>query len=582
MPDVPDWGDVHELVRKSKIRELRTLFREGMTFKEFCANYEYRAEDRDYLHLAARQGDLELVKLLVEQGADTGELDNEFHITALETAVQHKQHAIAEYLVSRTESQDARKAAWLFLSGRRRATSLRRIDRQLFEAVCTGDGDRVRTALREGADPNCIVPDKRMRLGASPLSKACLRADLPVVQALIEGGADVNLAHKSYGGATPLHFAGESALGGAPEIVRLLLKAGAAPNHQRDNGETPLHEACRVERSGWIEDRCGREQALGYLQGHVRIVEHLLEHGASPHIRAKEEGKQPIHMIELSFSPAAGKNQQQIDCAVQISKHLVRAGGDVHTETDNGYTTLMLVRGGVYEDYKSALIEAGVLDPRSDELVQAAVRNDERAVRKLLKAGANVNHHGDAPSFAAEMESLPQMVGNKVVSWQFIPGEFARQVTPLHVAVAHQRLDLARLLLEAGANPDARGLWLVRDADDPRIWEPKPREDWYGFEHAERFMHFTPLMAAAEHRNLELLRLLIEAGADLDLNAPLFHAIQRKATEVVKVLIDAGADPRLSIDRPLGQPRNALSLVEHPAVPAEIRRLVRAAAAGAS
>lgn len=119
LPQARDFGDVARLVAAGNAGELKKLFDEGMTFEEFQINYEIDASDHDYLHVAAERGALETVKLLVEQGADTAELDSQYHVTALETAVTYKQRKVAEYLVTCTESTKALKAATKFLRASR-------------------------------------------------------------------------------------------------------------------------------------------------------------------------------------------------------------------------------------------------------------------------------------------------------------------------------------------------------------------------------------------------------------------------------------------------------------------------------
>jgi len=91
----------------------------------------------------------------------------------------------------------------------------------------------------------------------------------------------------------------------------------------------------------------------------------------------------------------------------------------------------------------------------------------------------------------------------------------AMHVAPIHAAAAAGRVDLARILLEHGADPNAR-----QESD------------------------FTPLHEAARSGNLELTRLLVEHGADVnaqtkDGGTPLGYA--EKHAEVVAYLRAHGA-----------------------------------------
>ena len=69
----------------------------------------------------------------------------------------------------------------------------------------------------------------------TPLCNAAIRGDEAVVRALIEAGADVNLARGI--GATPLYIAAHN---GQEAVVRALIELGADVNQASDDGTTPL------------------------------------------------------------------------------------------------------------------------------------------------------------------------------------------------------------------------------------------------------------------------------------------------------------------------------------------------------
>ncbi len=66
-------------------------------------------------------------------------------------------------------------------------------------------------------------------------------SNVPIALALIENGANVNAV--SNDGTTPLHLA----VRGPEDSVKALIKAGANPNAQDNNGNTPLILACKWE-----------------------------------------------------------------------------------------------------------------------------------------------------------------------------------------------------------------------------------------------------------------------------------------------------------------------------------------------
>ena len=78
------------------------------------------------------------------------------------------------------------------------------------------------------------VNQRETPAGDAPLHTACIRGKIDEVQALVEGGADVNMQGEE--GYTPLHYAVD---GGHGDIVRLLLHNGASTSTRSTFGRTP-------------------------------------------------------------------------------------------------------------------------------------------------------------------------------------------------------------------------------------------------------------------------------------------------------------------------------------------------------
>ena len=116
----------------------------------------------------------------------------------------------------------------------------------LFEAAAVGDVELLRRLLDAGADPNAFAPD-----GVTPLTLASFFKRSDAVRLLLDRGADVHLRarHEEFQ-VLPIHSA--AADGGSPEIVGMLLDAGADPNAEQPGGFTALG-AARQEGNDELE-----------------------------------------------------------------------------------------------------------------------------------------------------------------------------------------------------------------------------------------------------------------------------------------------------------------------------------------
>ena len=106
-------------------------------------------------------------------------------------------------------------------------------DTPLWIACALGHINVVRLLVEKEADLNKTVDG-----GETPLFMACLKGRLEVAQELVNAGADLNKA--SLGGTTPLLIACQF---GRLDVVRLLVEKGADLNKANNYGDTPLHMA---------------------------------------------------------------------------------------------------------------------------------------------------------------------------------------------------------------------------------------------------------------------------------------------------------------------------------------------------
>ncbi|KAI4235910.1 MAG: hypothetical protein LQ349_002852 [Xanthoria aureola] len=298
--------------------------------------YDSRPTD-SALHLAARNNQIETLRLLLDHGADI-EISNLSGMTPLMVAVGHKHLTVVRELISRganvmaEDSQNQisfQKVKWsssipflqyLVAAGtileRRHLFNMSALmcrissdndiqtSQWLFESALK-DPDRTLIpsdllpwAATCEAEPLYLI-NKLLDCGAdvnstgyvydSALHSACESGNFLVIKVLLERGIDVNIRNLS--GMVALHLAAES---GDDEVVEALITSKSALNVQDSEGSTPLIAAVKRNKTSTallllqhgadvnFQDRKGMT-ALHWAsaQGNLEILQKLMEHKAS-------------------------------------------------------------------------------------------------------------------------------------------------------------------------------------------------------------------------------------------------------------------------------------------------------------
>jgi pectate lyase len=183
------------------------------------------------LHYAARNGTKELSELLIAKGADINAKNNSGE-TPLDAAVFTNANPVVDLLIAKgAESSTLNVAAY------------------------RGDLDKIRAALKDGADVN-----SKNSQGETLLYSAALEGRKDIVEFLIIQGADIN--SKNSQAKTALHAA---AVGGHKDVVELLIAKGVDINVLSSMNQTPLY--------------------LAVSNKHKEVVELLLAKGADINIK---------------------------------------------------------------------------------------------------------------------------------------------------------------------------------------------------------------------------------------------------------------------------------------------------------
>jgi hypothetical protein len=182
------FGDLHaETVTSAKLAELEKL------------------NPQVPLHLAARAGDIERVKLLISKGADVNAKDGRGFTPLHQACFTRLGRAVAELLIAQGANMNAK------------ITDVNDGRTPLHVAAWSGNVPVAELLIAKGVDI-----DAKENNGGTPLHRACLHSHKVVVELLLAKGADLNV--KDNKGQTALSFAKE---GKYEEIVELLRKNGA-------------------------------------------------------------------------------------------------------------------------------------------------------------------------------------------------------------------------------------------------------------------------------------------------------------------------------------------------------------------
>ncbi|CAO2837046.1 unnamed protein product [Amaranthus hypochondriacus] len=207
------------------------------------------ANDRTALHFAAREGQLEVCKYLLEDlKLDVNVKDAEGE-TPLIHAARQGHNATVKYLLE--HGADSSIASDLGATALHHAAGIGNVElirlllskgalvdsqsdsgTPLIWAAGHGQTDAVEVLLEHHANPNSETDEN-----ITPLLSAVAAGSLACLEKLIQAGANVNIIA---GGTTPLHIAADI---GSSDLINCLLKAGADPNSTDEDGHKPIQVA---------------------------------------------------------------------------------------------------------------------------------------------------------------------------------------------------------------------------------------------------------------------------------------------------------------------------------------------------
>ena len=389
------------------IKDHTNVTKELLGHKSIDVNLESRGR-QTALSLAAAAGQLDVVNLLLEHGAQIDHQDS-FGYTALSQAGEYGHVPVVKCLMD-----------------------------------C-------------GADPNL-----RDLYGGTALLRAIDQGKPVVVRTLIDRGAEYTF--RDFRGRTVLHGA---AINNRHHILRLMLEKNhrlLEVNVQGSAGETPLHDAARCGRIRCVEvllafgarvDILDNEQrtpvSLAMMENQLEVLELMkrFRDGSAP-----EKGNQKIVNGENAPDNEDGPNVEaeshhiHMDLSTAYTRPFYKA-----VQHDDIATLKAMLPSSTEEREK--FLDARDSTTGASALHEAVRRGNLDVVDMLLEAGAkpdSTDHYGYAPLHSAARNNQVSIVQSLVNHGANVNISNSLARTPLKAAGLHASKEAALLLVESGAD----------------------------------------------------------------------------------------------------------------------------------
>jgi ankyrin repeat protein len=297
--------------------------------------------------------------------------------------------------------------------------------------------------------------------------------DIDKLKQLIDSGLDVNSKYENCD-----NLVSEAAYAGQSDLVRLLIENGAEIESRNCNGGTPLQWAVAHEDLELIEFLCEKGADANTSKQGIKVLTQAVYKGFTPAVKT---------LLEYGANPTTSDARYTDPSLLCASKH--------------GYGEIV----ELLLKYKVKKYVSG-----NENALAAACRHDQIEVVKILL---------NKGKFKLNQKKYK------------LDGHYYH--SPLEESCINGNLDCARLLLQAGADPD------------------------FAFADPRR----APIYYAAREGHIKIVKLLHKHGATLEykdrdeetykklLNKknPLGIACENGHSEVVKYLVDNGANPTTGI-----------------------------------
>jgi ankyrin repeat protein len=274
--------------------------------KNIVTKYPSEINEKDnngntFLHVAVHKDNEELVKFLIDRGANVN-IKNNYGETPLQISADKNNLEIITQLVSHDADVNIQDTSGLT---------------PLDDAIYHGQMETVKYLISNGAEIN--IKDTT---GKTPLHYASIRNQVKISKYLIANGAEVNA--RDGDGKSSLHY---TVIDRNLELYRLLISNGADVNTKDNLNRTSLHYAA----------------ARGYLE----IVKSLIINGSEIDPKGGFYLKGNWMLFTLGCTPL---HLSVIDGHLEVVKYLISQGADIELTNNEGENALDLAKKHEYQE----------------------------------------------------------------------------------------------------------------------------------------------------------------------------------------------------------------------------------------
>lgn len=392
----------------------------------------------------------------------------------------------------------------------------------------------------------------------TPLHVAARQGHPETARILIQHGAD--LTASALFGRTPLHT---GSVCGHPSVIKVLIEAGTEVGLYDEDKENALdlaslwgnHQVIETLCDAGIDmDRKDKEEDFTPLNtaaffGFIKCADIMLKHAASTEVYSVNQftplryatSQNNVEMCRLLLEHGADPNTTERgepllgDCAAdgyfEIVKLLVENGAKIDTGSSEGWSALQRACPGGRIEIATYLLDHGAeVNHRSKTgqtpIITAANNSHSELVELLIERGGDVHLTTEAGWTASHLSYDDAATTRVLLEHGFDVNRVQNFYTPLFLAAANNHAESVKVILEFEPN-----LEIV-------------------FASEERQTNFTALTIAVVCGYDEIVRLLLEAGANINHKSekewfPILYAFTIEKEDVLRTLLEYHPDVTL-------------------------------------